>query len=204
MHKWMFAMSMRYASRYLELFSSYYNNRMEKRIIRLVDQYVFEPRKVLILVILYWRGSNREKRRTDIGKRENPSWWVGENCVNWMLIIIFWRTHQNTIEEEVAKKVILSCKKTIKIFPLVRSGCEISNISDMGQTNWHLKGRMKGSEPLYFWPHYRSGSFKIFLCILKTSTVSDFNRRNVMFRTALLYLLFAAYVKGELNWALNR
>ena len=46
---------------------------MEKRIIRLVDQYVFEPRKVLILVILYWRGSNREKRRTDIGKRENPS-----------------------------------------------------------------------------------------------------------------------------------
>ena len=51
MQKWMFAMSIRYASRYLELFSSYYNNRMERRIIRLVDQYVFEQRKVLILVI---------------------------------------------------------------------------------------------------------------------------------------------------------
>ena len=61
---------MQYASGYLELFSSYF--RMEKRIIRLVDQYVFEQRKVLILVILYWRGSSREKR-TDIGKRENPS-----------------------------------------------------------------------------------------------------------------------------------
>ena len=74
MQKWMFVMSIRYASRYLELFSSYYSrHRMEKRIIRLVDQYVFEPRKVLILVILYWRGSSREKRRTDIGKRENPS-----------------------------------------------------------------------------------------------------------------------------------
>ena len=40
---------MQYASGYLELFSSYF--RMEKRIIRLVDQYVFEQRKVLILVI---------------------------------------------------------------------------------------------------------------------------------------------------------
>lgn len=45
----MFALSMQYASGYLELFSSYF--RMEKRIIRLVDQYVFEQRKVLILVI---------------------------------------------------------------------------------------------------------------------------------------------------------
>ena len=45
----MFALSMQYASGYLELFSSYF--RIEKRIIRLVDQYVFEQRKVLILVI---------------------------------------------------------------------------------------------------------------------------------------------------------
>ena len=45
----MFALSMQYASGYLELFSSYFW--MEKRIIRLVDQYVFEQRKVLILVI---------------------------------------------------------------------------------------------------------------------------------------------------------
>ena len=45
----MFALSMQYASGYLELFSSYF--RMEKKIIRLVDQYVFEQRKVLILVI---------------------------------------------------------------------------------------------------------------------------------------------------------
>ena len=68
MQKWMFAMSMRYASRYLELFSSYYNNRMEKRIIRLVDQYVFEPRKVLILVILERVEQGEEDGHWEEGK----------------------------------------------------------------------------------------------------------------------------------------
>ena len=137
----MFALSMQYASGYLELFSSYFriakeNNSISWSICLRTEEgpdtcYSREGR--------WW---------TDIGRRrENPSWWVGENCVNWMLIIIFWRTH-TPIEGKSSKKshssllLSLSCKKTIKIFPLVRSGCEISNISDMGQTNWHLQGRV--------------------------------------------------------------
>ena len=151
----MFALSMQYASGYLELFSSYFrigkeNNSISWSICLRTEEgpdtcYSREGR--------WW---------TDIGRRrENPSWWVGENCVNWMLIIIFWRTH-TPIEGRSSKKshssLFLSCKKTIKIFPLVRSGCEISNISDMGQTNWHLQGRVNH----FIFDLNRSGSLEKF------------------------------------------
>ena len=86
---------MQYASGYLELFSSYFrieNNSISWSICLRTEEgpdtcYSREGR--------WW---------TDIGRRrENPSWWVGENCVNWMLIIIFWRT-QTPIEGKSSKK----------------------------------------------------------------------------------------------------
>ena len=184
----MFALSMQYASGYLELFSSYFRIAKENSISWSICLRTEEGPDTCY---------SREGRWwTDIGRRENPSWWVGENCVNWMLIIIFWRTH-TPIERRSSKKshssLFLSCKKTIKIFPLVRSGCEISNISDMGQTNWHLQGRVNHFifDPII---DQVKGEIRLWKA---TSRVSDFNRRNVMFKTALFYLLLAAFVQGE-------
>ena len=66
--------------------------------------------------------------------------------------------HRSSKKSHSSLLLFLSCKKTIKIFPLVRSGCEISNISDMGQTNWHLQGRVNH----FIFDLNRSGSLEKF------------------------------------------
>ena len=89
---------MQYASGYLELFSSYF--RMEKRIIRLVDQYVFEQRKVLILVI----AERVDGGRTSGGGKiplDGSERIVWTEC--WSS---FSGAHTHPSKEEVAKKVI--------------------------------------------------------------------------------------------------
>ena len=151
----MFALSMQYASGYLELFSSYFriakeNNSISWSICLRTEEgpdtcYSREGR--------WW---------TDIGRRrENPSWWVGENCVNWMLIIIFWRTHTPI---EVAKKVIQASPLSLmqennKDFPF--SPKWVWDFQYIGHGANKLASPGKG-EPLYFWPRYRSGSLEKF------------------------------------------
>ena len=188
---------MQYAARHLESVSSYSTKGRNNSI---SSSICLRTEEVLILVTIVVERVERDED----GHWEGKSLLMGrrELCeLNADHFLAHSAHTQNNMEEEQKKSLVpslqtlklISCKKTIKIFPLVRSGCEISNISDMGQTNWHLKGRVNHfifdpirDQVLELEEHSRK-----FLCILRTSTVSDFNRTSCGLHCFIFYLLLA-------------